>query len=84
MPTSATTPLRNTLRYLRTSKIVKGVSSIILMAVFIIKAIIEPSRGSIFAAVFVTVLMLLTIAITYGMSESNHSDSDQEPPGSRK
>jgi hypothetical protein len=80
MPTSAATSLRKTLRYLRTSKFVKGVSCIILMAIYIIKAIIEPSTGSIFAAVFMTLFMLVIITITYGMSESNHRDSDQEPP----
>jgi hypothetical protein len=80
MPTSATTQLRNTLRYIRTNKIVKGVSSVILMAVFIIKASLDPSTGSIIAAVFVSVAMILSLIITYGLSESNQGDSDQESP----
>jgi hypothetical protein len=84
MPTSATTQLRNTVRYLRTSKVVKGVSYIILMAVFIIKAILDPSTGSIIAAIFMAVAMILIFAITYGLSESNQGASDQEPPEGRK
>jgi hypothetical protein len=54
------------------------------MALFIIKAILDPSTGSIIAAVFMAVAMTLILTITYGLSESNQGNSDQEPPEGRK